>query len=93
MYKQYFSRSRNTTEYITYVVRVEVVMVYCMEVFDCGLPLVWGNTIFFTYQAKKKLCQSEDPVGTGSLKLPIMLGKMADSAERKENCCFSGFAA
>ena len=53
-----------------------------MEVFGCGLPLVWGNKIFFTYQAeKKKLCQSEDPIGTGSLKLPITLGKMADSAE------------
>ena len=36
------------------MVRVEVVVVYCMEVFGCGLPLVWGNTIFFPYQAEKK---------------------------------------
>ena len=34
---------------------------------------------------KKTRCQSEDPIGMGSSNLPIVLGKMADFGERKEN--------
>ena len=33
------------------------------------------------YQAEKKACQSEDPVGKGSTMLPTVLGKMADFGE------------
>ena len=42
---------------------------------------------------KKKTVPSEDPIGTGSSKLPITLGKMAGCGEQNENCHFSGLAA
>ena len=48
-----------------------------------GSIWLWcGGIRFFFYipSRKKKLCQSEDPLGTGSLKFLISLGKMADFA-------------
>ena len=45
------------------------------------------------YQAEKVVVESELQIGKGLLKLRILLGKMADFGERKENYSFSGLAA